>query len=405
MSKFINTTYQTTVQHLVDASNSKLNNPYYQYNDERPTELTYYNINQKESTIDNSTSYIYQDIGDNSGIKYNKINNLIVYGIPRIEVNLERGDYGVEADSIEGTMKILPNTIIPCPNDFFFINYLKDKLLFKVISSTPDTVNNDINFYKVEYKLDKLTNIDIEEQVVDEYQMLMENTGTNYNTIIRTEDYSTIQQIEELTDTLKVYYKNLFYKERVQTFILNLNGFYLYDAYLIEFINRSNLINTNEDYLYITQQISLPETFAIDYNKTFFNFIEKPKIEKLDKYYIYAQPKYVDDIFSILKTRQEDYFKVIYKPQSQMTIASEVLNIIDEDLIEKIKTNTYYTDINYMYRNIIIDYLYNKDLLKSSLDYIDNIEFVSTKELFYDIPILIYVLENYIKKLLALTSE
>lgn len=408
MSKFINTTYRNTVDNLIDASNSKLNNNLYKYNGDKPVTIEYYNINSKLSTVDPSTGYAYKDIGNNSGFRFNLIHDLIVYGDFKIEADLQRTDFGIESNSIEGTFKILPNTIIPCPNDFFAFKQIKQKLLFKVTNVTNDTAENGHNFYKIEFKLDKLSSEDIDKQVVKEFVYMVENQGTNLNPIVEDTNYKLLQNAEEVMDRLKEYYKELFYKDRVQTFILNHNGFYFYDPYLISFIMKHNLINTNEDYLYICQQIVIPENFNIKYNKTFLRFIEVPDKANIEKYYIYSQGIYIDDIFSILHSRPEDYFRIDYTAQNNINpILSEVINNFDSKLVEKIINKSLYNEDDIQsYRNIILNYIIGNEavLTQKMLDDIDNIEFTDTIFLFYEIPIVIFILEKYIRKLLALTS-
>ena len=75
--KFVNTKYQDTVQSLVDGVKDKINSPFYQYNNEKPTIVTYYNINRKKSCVDEGTGMAYANIGDKSSLKYNKIDKII----------------------------------------------------------------------------------------------------------------------------------------------------------------------------------------------------------------------------------------------------------------------------------------------------------------------------------------
>ena len=51
MGSFINTNYSKTVDNLVKGSQERLNNPYYLFSSKKPTNVTYWNINIKKTTL------------------------------------------------------------------------------------------------------------------------------------------------------------------------------------------------------------------------------------------------------------------------------------------------------------------------------------------------------------------
>ena len=55
MGKFSDTRYVNTIDSLVNATKSKLENPYYQFADKKPTKVTYYSQNIEKSTLDESS--------------------------------------------------------------------------------------------------------------------------------------------------------------------------------------------------------------------------------------------------------------------------------------------------------------------------------------------------------------
>lgn len=407
--KFVNTKYQDTIENLVEGVKDKINSPFYQYNNEKPTVVTYYNINKNKSCVDEGTGLIFADLTEKSPLKYNKIEKMILYGIDKIEVQLENGEWGVESSPIEGTAIILPNTIIPCPDDFFTIDYLKDKLLFKVTDVTNDTVDNNNNFYRISYKLDKLTDEGIKDQIVDEFKLMIENQGTSFTSIIRKNDYDLVSNLDNINVKLIEYYNELFYSGRVQTYILIHEGERFYDPYLIEFIIRNKILYNENKYMYITQQLSLPSTFSINYNKTFLKYFENPYKKPLSKYYINSQASYIDQHLSILSTRSEEYYEIKYNDKllSQATSIYGVINNLDIDLYEHILDNKYYEEDEKKYRNIIIRYCNDDEytLSKEDILSIDDIEYNTDITLFYEIPILIYIIDKCIKKLMSVTFQ
>ncbi|MGL5751434.1 MAG: hypothetical protein ACRCXT_12950, partial [Paraclostridium sp.] len=275
MAKFMNTSYKKTVDDLADGFKEKLSNPYYIFTDKQPFKTIYYNRNLKKSTLDQGSKLEYSSIGKNSPTKYNKIQDFYLYGLERIMTQLELGDFGLESSSIEGEAIILPNTIIPVPDDYFIISHMNKPVLFKVTNVSVNTIENGSNFYKIEYKLDKVDNIgEINNQVDSTFEMIINNVGTQFNSIIRSSEADCIRKIEVITDRLKTYYCNLFYNNRVQTFTVNHNGFLIYDPYLIEFIKCNELVRNNDNYIHVDHQTFIPNSFALRYDKTIFKMVE-----------------------------------------------------------------------------------------------------------------------------------
>ena len=401
MGNFINTNYNKTIDNLVEGAKSRLNNPFYIYGDRKPTIVTYYNINHNASTIDKGSSTLYDDIGQNSSLRFNKIENFHLYGIEKINVNLDVGEYGLESP-IEGEALILPNTIVPVPGDMFIINHVIDKpYLFMVTGIGIDTLYTGANFYKISYKLtrtdmDALTSLETV-QTIKRFTYKAGNVGTTLTPLIESNQAELIDKIEENIDTLLNYYMNLFYKNSVQNFILEYQHMYLYDPYLIEFMIRNKLFAlSGNNYFHVEQAVYIGDTFALEYDHTIFKDIEIKKSNmRLNSVY----PVPVDDPNSLLVDRLESYYKlsnkVMYKDYDNP------INWLDMDLLDRVINNELYDeDSNLYYRNLLILYMNNKefDITDKIMNSIMDIEFNYTKELFYMIPILVFILKSYVNK-------
>ena len=401
MGNFINTNYNKTIDNLVEGAKSRLNNPFYIYGDRKPTIVTYYNINHNASTIDNGSSTLYDDIGQNSSLRFNKIENFHLYGIEKINVNLDIGEYGLEAP-IEGEALILPNTIVPVPGDMFIINHVIDKpYLFMVTGIGIDTLYTGANFYKISYKLtrtdmDALTSLETV-QTIKRFTYKAGNVGTTLTPLIESNQAELIDKIEENIDTLLNYYMNLFYKNSVQNFILEYQHMYLYDPYLIEFMIRNKLFAlSGNNYFHVEQAVYIGDTFALEYDHSIFKDIEIKKSNmRLNSVY----PVPVDDPNSLLVDRLESYYKlsnkVMYKDYDNP------INWLDMDLLDRVINNDLYDeDSNLYYRNLLILYMNNKefDITDKIMNSIMDLEFNYTKELFYMIPILVFILKSYVNK-------
>ena len=125
--KFINTEHRDNIDSLVVGLKDILKNPYYKWNDKSGTAVVYFNQNKEATTLDEASKLYYADIGINSPIKYNMIEDFMLYGIEQIAISMENGDFGPEASEISGEAIILPNTITPYPGDYFHIIYVEGR--------------------------------------------------------------------------------------------------------------------------------------------------------------------------------------------------------------------------------------------------------------------------------------
>lgn len=401
--KFINTEHRDSIDSLVTGLKDILKNPYYKWNDKSGTPVVYYNQNKEATTLDDSTKLYYADIGIDSPVKYNIIEDMIIYGLDQIALTMDNGDFGPEANEIAGEAIILPNTIIPYPGDYFNIIYTEENLLFRVIDVTPDTLENGANIYKIQYKLESARIEDLieEENVEDKYNMIVNNLGTGYNPIIRHESYNMIKAIDQVLYNLRTYYKSVFYKQRVQTFVFLHNGKRFYDPYMIEFLKENKILDGDESYIYLYQQVSLSALFPIKYNRTFFRCLESKDIERIRYYQYRATAEYISDPLSIFNTRLEDYFKIEYETSD---VNNNLLPCFNDNLINAIEDDTLLTCNESIY-NIIIKYFRNKPITQEDIDTLNFIDFSDNITIFYAIPCVIYCLERFVKYLMRGENE
>lgn len=399
MATFTNTVHKNTIDTLVDGYKEKLKNPYYMHMDSTGTLTTYFNQNITKSTLDEGSKTEYIMIGKDSPIKFNKVNNFYIYGLEKINFELENSDFGLSANDISGEGIILPNTVIPIANDYFIINHINQKLLFKVTSVSINALENGSNMYKIEFILDKVgEEVDkIYKQIENDFEMVITNVGTQFNSVIRSSDYNFIDKVEDIILRLNKYYLNLFYNTRVQTFTFTHKGKYFYDPYMIEFIKKHGIISDTGSYIHVAHQTFLPNTFSLDYDRTFFRLVEHPDL-KSRKPRIHSQAEVVDEYLSILCTRPEDYYKIEYIGNDNTNPNRYIIENFDIDLIERIYRNELYKNENYV--NIIIKYFNNIEFDLDNIYSIEDIEYEQNITLFYHIPILIYILNNKIKNIL-----
>lgn len=405
---FVNTkhNYLITNDSLVKGYQDRLNNPFYMYTDQKPTVVTYWNINATKTSLDPGIKQSYAEFGIESSYRYNKVNNFILYGLPRIQLNFGITENGMEAQPVEGEAIILPNTIIPVVDDCFKINYLREKgILFKVNQVNRDTMDNGANFYKISYTLEE-TDEKYEKylntiMLADEFEYIPGNVGTNFCPLIKTSDKNLIDRLTSLYETLQAYYIDLFYKPSIQTFTYLYNDMWIYDPYMIEFMIRGRLFIKIGEFLYINHLSSLSSTFRIEYDNTIFRYVEKrnPKL-KICSYY----PVLITDVKCTMSDRLELYYQ-LSNNKFNLDIFNPIINL-NKDLQDRIIENLPYDENDLgspIYRNIIINYMNTTgtefNITEKEIDNLESLNYCYNKDLFYEIPLLMFIIYNYIIQL------
>ena len=406
--KFINTKYKETIDNITSISKDLLNNPFYKFNDKKPTRVKYWNINKHKSSLDPGSKLAMAETGDDSPLRYNVIEDLFLFGLPRMEINLDNGDFGLEAEGISGDCYLMPNTIEPYAGDFFQIDYMfNGPWLFKVISVDKDTFDNGANVWKLEYKLDMYTDESINKNVVDEFVAIDVQEGTNTTCVVQKKKYLKAVELDDMAATLKKYYLDLFFCDQVQTLIYKwLNESNMYDPFMVEFIIRNGILeNSGSDYVYIHHQTTLNNTFSMDYNGSIYRAFELKDKEALSSSIYISQAEYNNSMSSPFYYRFEDYFVLDYRPIVGISPGPyncrDYIDIFPEELVHDIIDNKEIFDTNMLYQNIFIKYFNNKDLDEEDLENIKRMKHEFAKESFYMIPFIIFVLEYYTKKLLS----
>ena len=311
MGKFVNKTYTNTVEGLVNGQINKYKNANFTFIDKSPYIVDFYNLNNA-STLAPGSRINYSSIGPNSPFKFDYIHDAVIYmNGARIEFNVDVGEYGTEANPVEGEAYILPNTFVPQVNSFFTINHASKYYLFIVTGVDPDTMDNGANFYKMQYALYYLSEDALEKlkkQVTESYEMVSDNIGTEFKCIVRKNDYDLIEKVELMLEDIRRFYNSLFFKDNLQTYVfMNDQGKYFYDPYMVEFLIRNGIMygGDKKSQQYVAQAMYLPPTFIIEYDESFWRAFELQNAEKLHS--INAFGRYIEDPNSLFATRMEDY--------------------------------------------------------------------------------------------------
>ena len=204
-----------------------------------------------------------------------------------------------------------------------------------------------------------------------------------------------------MNEQLKEYYKMIFYRDRVESFILYKGGHYLYDPMVTEFLIRNKVLKSDK-YLYISQQVSLPYTFTLDYDKSIYRAIELKDLELLEKSRIFVKCENITQPLSLLTMRPERYYILEYQNSPMQPLVDTVpginvlFPIIDNDMVTKIRNKKYDGTIE----DIIVKYFNNETITSDDIDIIQTIQYENNMYLFYRMPIVIYILDTYLKHIL-----
>lgn len=404
---FSNTSYSETVSSLLGDMNSFVKNDYYKFSDKPPTPVEYFHVNKHASTLDEGSQLAFSDIGKDSPFRFNLIHGFMLYGIDTpISLSYQSDEYGLESAPIEGEAYVLPNTITPYPNDIFFITYLKETVIFIVTEVSPDTLNDGSNMWRINYRSKSTYNQKIEylyKQVVAEYNFFIDNIGTDYNCILKSDVVDFVKLVDEKIKVLKSYFKRLFYNKRVQTFTFKYLEQNFYDPYMIEFLRRNNVLEGDDEYIYVSHQTQLDTLFPMLYNKTIFRCLETKDYSHIRSYVHRGVGKLITGGYNIFYNRLEDYWEIYYDYNPAYEALKKIPCFMDE-FISHVEDGEL-LEVNITFYNIIIKYLYGDTIDIFDIDEIDKIEYQPNSILFYALPCIIYCLENSMKELIRIKEE
>lgn len=394
MATFSNTKIRR-VNALIDSYKSKLDSPYNIYLDRPPVPVTWYNQSKEHTSMDEATREVYEYVGADSPVRYNKIKDAVIYGLPVANINWTVGDFGLTSDEISGDTVVLPDTWVPYPNDYFSVDHLNKDMLFKVTNVTENTFPNGANFYKVEFTYEHLTSEEINKQVVQEFRMVLDNVGTEYKSIIKEDIYATAEKLDSIILNLQTYYIQSFFKDSLQTFVYSYDGSYFYDPYMVEFLKRNSILRNSGGFIYIQHALPILQTFTLDYAKSVFRRLEQKDLST--SFYNRGIGKLIENPTTIFYYRTTEYYEVTY---SNIQFAKS-LDIMDGVLIDRIRNNDASYTGTELYKNIIVKYFNDGAFSDEELRSLETMDILDNKECFYYIPMVIYILLQTINNSIA----
>jgi len=409
VGKIIETIYHDNVSSITSFGPAVLNNSFYMLNDKKPVICTYYNIDKLKSTLDPGSKLAYDNIGNQTPLRFNRVNNFLLYGIDRIELTTDIEEYGLEADKITGDAYILPNTIVPIEGDYFEIEHITDSSwLFIVTDVQTDTMKDGSNVYKIQYRLEYVDHDRLMQDVADDFELIESRDGTNIVHVIESTKLAKAKRLDQVAVMLKKYFNDLFYNNKVQTFTyMDLTEWRIYDQFMIEFLIRNKILdNGYDDYVHVCHQLMLPDTFTIDYDNTFFRAFEKKDKKLLSKSNRAAYPEDIISYGTTFAARFETYFKLKYEYRQSLDSGQPFPDELMYQILDNKLINDQCPEANKdKWKNILIKYFNGGSIDESELEAVENMPFERSVDAFYMIPLLIFCIEEAIKTLIKWTLK
>lgn len=382
-----------------------------------PTFVTYYSINLEGTTQDQGLNNVMEVVGGESPVKYNKIENFPIYLDSELNFTLSlEEDAGFDNES-EGSGTVLPGTIVPQNDDLIVFEFFEKKYVYRV--GNVEISNTSVRkFYKVTFFVSPF---DIEtldtRQVIDEYNVIYNNIGTEADPVIPKKEFSFLDDIDKVLNYLSERYIRFYYDKKVNSFIYNydkmnmiIHDFYkdngIYDPKLALFIQRNKLFINKKTFLKNIFVECLLKDRDLDYEKSIYSLFETLDTEEYKYPYFYFIP-INQSVFALM---QDKFHELVHNPtdlykQRRVMISDKISSgqFTSVDLVRYVEDTKLLIDDLPINEQIMIIYLRCRKYEEQNniTDYLEDIVNLSKKirieKDFYtyvQIPCVIYILKE-----------
>jgi hypothetical protein len=209
-----------------------------------PTFVTYYAADPDASMADVNLGGAIQLVGPESPIRYRVIKDFPLYGVSEADVQSAYDELkGIVNDGVRGEAYCLPGTIEPAENDFFVIDFLKTKLVFRALNTNPDRIEGK-SFFKVEYALEPYDPDVLAAQTGKSYIFELGTVGTDQNPLVEMDLAVLLREMEVLEERHRESYWRAFYDRGSGTLLLRSGpvGAPIHDRAVDMFVQRNGLL-------------------------------------------------------------------------------------------------------------------------------------------------------------------
>lgn len=238
-----------------------------------PTFVTYYKINTDLSTEDTGLGSVVELIGVESPIKYNKIIGFPIWNIEEFTANYDYDEFQGINTEIEISGIVLPNTIIPKPDERVIFRFNGAEHAFRVTDISLTNVFNKA-YYRITMSVCKDDIAYLDTQVAHVYKFDFEN-----KCFIDSDAEEAISLINKLIIRLTRDYCSNFYIEKFNSFIYN----NLYDKYLHRFIHLNHVFIKKKSFMFdihVEPVLRFTISDETKYKNSIFERVESCRVEE-----------------------------------------------------------------------------------------------------------------------------
>lgn len=277
MGRLLNTKTTNAIRHNNDIFKDHVEDPILELLDTNATPCTYFNKHRVLTTDDK----FFSGQLDSMGKKFDMISDMILYGIDKINMESEVGEFGLNT-SYNGTAVMAYNSITPQVYDMFVISYLPNYLFRITDIESPDILSK--KFYKISFEFYRdhydMTRIDI----VNKYKFIFDNISNGLNTVVLVSDYDIISKMEHFYEYLRSNYINIFYKNNVNDFIFNNGDIKFNNPLSTMFINQLKLFDSDDSKFIIGDNIDMNNDIGMrnTFRRSIYNAINTRDISLMN---------------------------------------------------------------------------------------------------------------------------
>ena len=222
MGRFVGNGEERTVVNKYIDSYMNGTNEYGKYLQSAPNFVTYYSRDQEASTEGSGLGEVEEVVGERSGIRYNRVNNVPFYMVEDSAPELMAdGIVGLNY-MVESTAVIIPDTVVPVPNDLFVFSYweqTRDKTVVFRITNVSTTAVDSNTYYQVSFQSTPYDYTELEsKQLVDRYEVIYDHIGSSKPAVLMEKDYILAERLEQAFDKVTSIYIEDYYDARLNLF-------------------------------------------------------------------------------------------------------------------------------------------------------------------------------------------
>ena len=222
MGRFVGNGEERTVVNKYIDSYMNGTNEYGKYLQSAPNFVTYYSRDQEASTEGSGLGEVEEVVGERSGIRYNRVNNVPFYMVEDSAPELMAdGIVGLNY-MVESTAVIIPDTVVPVPNDLFVFSYweqTRDKTVVFRITNVSTTAVDSNTYYQVSFQSTPYDYNELEsKQLVDRYEVIYDHIGSSKPAVLMEKDYILAERLEKTFDKVASIYIEDYYDDRLNVF-------------------------------------------------------------------------------------------------------------------------------------------------------------------------------------------